>query len=254
MRNRTDTPDLSWLLNLLLSPLSATFARFSPLPPLSLSRAVSLFLTLRQLYWIKGKLSCFVCVCVCACGSCAAPVTQAVCMREPDSVWSNHTNHSHGLHPSSLNPCLPTSLLISSPPPSVLPSLPPSSHASLYPSPSSPVFIPLHSYVPPSVSSSIPQSHHPTTLPPWPGETIVCWLLSLSFHCHFTVGFRQHVHCFILQDSQLQLPVSLYTMEVDDPYCNWVTFPSSPINLAWIKFVLIIPLAHHIWTSDFAHN
>lgn len=110
MRNCTDTPDLSWHLNLLLSPLSATFALASfslLLPPLLLSQSVSLFLTLCQLYWIKGELSCFVHVLMSVCRSCAASVTQAVCMREPDSVWSNHCNHSHGLQPSLLQQPLP---------------------------------------------------------------------------------------------------------------------------------------------------
>lgn len=178
MRNRTDTPDLSWLLNLLLSTF-CHFRSFRPSPSsCPLSRCLSVF---NFASVIPNQAVMFR-------GSCAAFVTRAACMREPDSVWSNHCNRSHGLHPAFPNPCRPPSLslkLLSS----FFPSFPPPLSSSLDPSPL--VCLSLTFFHP-----TIPPSLNPTTLA-WGKH---CWLPSLSFHCHFTTGFHQHVHRSILQD------------------------------------------------------
>lgn len=201
----------------LLTSKSFTLSHFrssAPLPPLFLSRAVSLFLTLRQLYRIEGELSCSVCVC----GSCAASVTGAVCMRESDSVWSNHCNCSHGHQPSFLNPCHPPSLLSPSPP-SFLQFLPwsVSTHMSL------PHFLPSH-------NPTIPKSYHRGL-----GKT-----LSAGYQaCPFTLTSQL---VFINMCIVPYYSISNYDSQRLDNrviypcYCNWGTFYSSPSNLALVCF------------------
>lgn len=88
------------------------FHSFSLLPPLFLSRAVSLFLTLCQLYRIKGKLSCFVCVCVCV--DRVQPLWPRLCACESQTVCevTTATTVTVSIPPSSLqqplNPLPPT--------------------------------------------------------------------------------------------------------------------------------------------------
>ena len=100
---RKDTPDLTWLLNLLLSLLCASFSLFSCIIIFP-AHSVSLFLT-RCHFGEKKELTVMsgLGLYVCECGDRVRPFLTPGCMREPDSVWSDHWSHSRGLRQQQFN-------------------------------------------------------------------------------------------------------------------------------------------------------
>lgn len=108
MRNCTDTPDLSWLLNLLLSPLSATFASPSSSPLLlclSVFNFVSVILNQGQAVMFH--------VCVWVCVDRVRPLWPRLCACESQTVCevTTATTVTVSNPPSSDSLCLPLSLL-----------------------------------------------------------------------------------------------------------------------------------------------